>query len=334
MIAKEFVVPKWVRMEDGATNKYARFVVEPFERGYGTTIGNSLRRVLLASLEGSAVTAIRFEGIQHEFSAIPGIKEDVTDVVLNFKHCQLSLNKEESLIFAFTYKGQGEITAGEIFKKADVEVFNPEMVVMTATSKTTNVEMEIKVSRGRGYMTAEHFELEHAPLGTIYLDANFSPVTKVNFLVEDARVGQVTDYDRLLLDVWTNGSINPERAVREAAELLTEHLKIFVQQESEVGRENGGGTPEDAELAAALSRPVDELELSVRAAHCLKAANIHTIGDLVVRSEQEMLQFPNFGKKSLDEIKVILQSMDLALGMKLPGYFAEQRAVSVEAENE
>jgi len=334
MIAKEFVVPKWVRMEEGSTNKYARFVVEPFERGYGTTIGNSLRRVLLASLEGSAVTAIRFEGIQHEFSAIPGIKEDVTDVVLNFKHCQLSLNKEESLIFAFTYKGQGEITAGEIFKKADVEVFNPELVVMTATSKTTSVEMEIKVSRGRGYATAEHFELEHAPLGTIYLDANFSPVTKVNFLVEDARVGQQTDYDRLLLDVWTNGSINPERAVREAAELLTEHLKIFVQQESEVGRDNGAGSPEDAELAAALSRPVDELELSVRAAHCLKAANIHTIGDLVVRSEQEMLQFPNFGKKSLDEIKVILQSMDLALGMKLPAHVAEQRAVSVDAENE
>ncbi len=326
MIAKEFVIPKWVKVEDGATNKYARFVIEPFERGYGTTIGNSLRRVLLASLEGSAVTAIRIEGIQHEFSAIPGVKEDVTDVVLNFKKCQISLNREESLIFSFTHKGMGEVTAGEIFKKADVEVFNPELVVFTATSKSANIEMEIKVSRGRGYVTAENFELEHAPLGTVYLDANFSPVTKVNFQVEDARVGQQTDYDRLILDVWTNGSINPEKAVREAAELLTEHLKIFVQQESEESGEMGGTAPEDQELAQALSRPVEELELSVRAAHCLKAANIHTIGDLVVRSENEMLQFPNFGKKSLDEIKAILQSMNLSLGMKLPPSLAEIHA--------
>lgn len=331
MIAKEFVIPKWVKVEEGSTNKYARFVVEPFERGYGTTIGNSLRRVLLASLEGSAVTAIRIEGIHHEFSAIPGVKEDMTDVVLNFKKCELSLNREESLIFSFSHKGAGEVTAGEVFKKADVEVFNPEQVVFTATSKTTTIEMEIKVSRGRGYVTAENFELEHAPLGTVYLDANFSPVTKVNFVVEDARVGQQTDYDRLILDVWTNGSIMPEKAVREAAELLREHLKIFVQQESEESGELAGATPEDQELAQALARPVEELELSVRAAHCLKAANIHTIGDLVVRTEQEMLQFPNFGKKSLDEIKTILQTMDLSLGMKLPVSIAEPHASS-EAE--
>lgn len=334
MIPREFTIPKWVRLEEGATNKHARFIVEPFERGYGTTIGNTLRRVLLASLEGSAVTAIRIEGIQHEFSAIPGIKEDVTDVVLNLKRCQLALNKDDSIIFPFTHKGGGEITAGELFKKADVQVFNPELVVFTATSKSATIEMEVKVARGRGYITAENFELEHAPLGTIYLDANFSPVTKVNFFVEDARVGHKTDYDRLILDVWTNGSIEPQLAVQEAAELVMEHLRIFVQQESEDSREAGGGSAEDNALAQALSRPVEELELSVRAAHCLKAANIRTIGDLVGRSEQEMLQFPNFGKKSLDEIKVILQSMDLSLGMMPPGGAVEENEIPIEVEEE
>jgi DNA-directed RNA polymerase subunit alpha len=332
MIAKDFVIPKWVKKEENATDRFSRFNIEPFERGYGTTIGNALRRVLLASLEGSAVTAIRIEGIQHEFSAIPGIKEDVTDVVLNFKRCHMKLNRDESIIFSYTHKGQGEITAGMIFDRPEIEVYSPELVVFTATSKSATIEMEIKVARGRGYVTAENFELEHAPLGTIYLDANFSPVTKVNFLVEDARVGQQTDYDRLLLDVWTNGSISPEKAVQEAAELLMEHLKIFVQQEDEEGREAALAGAEDSELYQTLSRPVDELELSVRAAHCLKAASIRTIADLVVRSEQEMLQFPNFGKKSLDEIKVILTTMGLSLGMKLPATMADLRTAPAETE--
>jgi DNA-directed RNA polymerase subunit alpha len=318
MIAKDFVTPKWVKIEDGATDKFTRFVVEPFERGYGTTVGNAMRRVLLASLEGSAVTAIRIEGIQHEFSAIPGVREDVTDVVLSFKRCALRLNRDDPIIFSFTHKGIGEITAGQVFKHADVDVFNPQLIIFTSTSKSTIIEMEIKVARGRGYITSEHFELEHAPLGTIYLDASFSPVTKVNFLVEDARVGQTTDYDRLLLDVWTNGSISPEKAVQEAAELLIDHFRIFVSQQPEEQRESARAASEDAGLVMALARPVDELELSVRASHCLKAANIRTIADLVVRTESEMLQFPNFGKKSLDEIKVILESMGLSLGMKLP----------------
>lgn len=333
MIAKDFVTPKWVKIEDGANDRFARFVIEPFERGYGTTIGNALRRVLLASLEGSAVTAIRIEDIQHEFSAIPGVREDVTDVVLNFKRCQLRLNREEPIIFPFTHKGAGEVTAKEIFKHADIDVFNPDAVVFTATSKSASIEMEIKVARGRGYETAEHFELEHAPLGTIYLDANFSPVTKVNFQVEDARVGQVTDYDRLLLDVWTNGAITPELAVREAAELLIDHFRIFASQEAEDGKESGRGG-EDAELMSVLNRPVEELELSVRAAHCLKAANIRTIGDMVVRTEAQMLDFPNFGKKSLDEIKAILETMGLSLGMNVPGYVAAPLAPVEEDEDE
>jgi DNA-directed RNA polymerase subunit alpha len=317
MIAKEFVIPKWVKIEDGATESYARFVIEPFERGYGTTVGNSLRRVLLASLEGAAVTAIRIEGVQHEFSALPGFKEDATDVVLAMKRCQLRLNREEPLIFECKHKGDGPVTAGDIFKNAEVDCFNPDLVVMNCTDPKTTLEMEIKVARGRGYVTADQFELEHAPLGTIYLDANFSPVVKVNFLVEDARVGQRTDYDRLILDVWTNGSISPEKAVQEAADLIIEHLRIFVQQKQESEDDGLGGGAEDPEMARLLSRPVDELELSVRASNCLKAANIKTIGDLVSHDEPEMLSFHNFGKKSLDEIKAVLETLNLSLGMPI-----------------
>jgi len=315
MIAKEFVIPKWVKIEEGATESYARFVIEPFERGYGTTIGNSLRRVMLASLEGAAVTALRIEGIQHEFSAVPGIYEDVTEIVLAFKRCQLRLSRDEPLIFSFKHKGEGPITAGEIFKQTELQCFNPDLEVMHATDNKTTVEMEVKVAHGRGYVTADNFELEHAPLGTIYLDANFSPVTKVNFLVEDARVGQKTDYDRLVLDVWTNGSITPEKAVEEAADLIIEHLKIFVQQEQESEEEQAQTSGEDPELTRLLARPLDELELSVLASNCLKAANIRTIGDLVAYDESEMLQFHNFGKKSLDEIKAVLESLNLTLGM-------------------
>ena len=319
MIHKDFTIPQFVKIEDGATDSFARIIVEPFERGYGTTVGNSLRRVLLASLQGSAVTAIRFEGVPHEFSAIPGVQEDVTDVVLNLKRCQLDLKQEEALIFSFSHTGEGVVTAGQLFKHEALNVYNVDMPVFTATSKSAKIEMEIKVAQGRGYLAAEHFELEHAPLGTIYLDANFSPVSKVNFQVEDARVGQQTDYDRLILDIWTNGSITPEKALEEAASLLIEHLRIFVKQAVVEGAGTGSDGPGDPELVRKLSRNVDELELSVRAANCLKAADIHSIGDLVQRDESEMLQFHNFGKKSLDEIKSILETMGLGLGMNVGG---------------
>ena len=327
MIAEGFEIPKYVKIENGATDTFARFSVEPFERGYGTTIGNSLRRVLLASLSGAAVTAVRVEGIQHEFSAIPGVQEDMTDVILNFKRCHLKLNNERSIIFSVSHRGLGPVTAGDIFKDVEnLECFNSDLVVFTATSKSTKVDMEIKVATGRGYQTADRFELEHAPLGTIYLDASFSPVTKVNFVVEDARVGQTTDYDRLLLDVWTTGAIRPEQAVQEAAELIINHLRIFSQQRTQAQEEQAAGGHEDPELMRMMARPVDELELSVRAANCLKAANIKTIGDLVVRDEQEMLGFHNFGKKSLDEIKAILETMNLHLGMRIGDGAARRQA--------
>jgi DNA-directed RNA polymerase subunit alpha len=314
MLAEDFVIPKWVKIDDGATQKYTRFIVEPFERGYGTTVGNSLRRVLLASLSGSAVTAVRVEGIQHEFSAIPGVEEDMTDVVLNFKKCDLSMKEGESLIFSYTFSGRGDCTAGDVFKGQDkIACHKPDHVLFTSTNDSTKLDMEIKVAKGRGYITADKFELEHAPLGTIYLDASFSPVTKVNFQVEDARVGQMTDYDRLMLEIWTNGSITPEQALREAANLLIEHLRIFAQQQSEEDHKAQSGGGEDSEQQRLFGRPVEELELSVRAANCLKAADIKTIGELVSRSEAEMLAFHNFGKKSLDEIKSILETMGLSL---------------------
>lgn len=317
MIDKQFVLPKSVKINEGATDQYARFVVEPFERGYGTTMGNALRRVLLASLEGAAVTAIKIEGIQHEFSAIPGVKEDVTDVVLNFKRAQLRLNSDQPEIITFKHKGAGAVTADMVFKGTKIDVLNPGHVIYNATSSSHAIEMKVKVSKGRGYMTAEHFELEHAEIGTIYLDASFSPVTRVNFQVEDARVGQHTDYDRLILEVWTNGSITPEKAVEEAANLLIDHLKILVHQRREESESEAVAGADDPELARQLARSVEELELSVRAANCLKAANIRTIGELVSRTEAEMLQFHNFGKKSLDEIKALLEAMGLSLGMSV-----------------
>jgi len=317
MIASNLEIPRFIKLEEGATDRYAKIGVEPFERGYGTTVGNSLRRVLLSSLQGSAVTAIRVEGINHEFSAVPGVMEDLTDVVLNLKKCQLRLNQNDPLIFSFKHEGEGDVTVGKMFAGQNVDVFNPDDVIFTATSAKAKVEMEIKVSRGRGFVTAEHFEFEHAPLGTIYLDANFSPVSKVNFLVEDARVGQSIDYDRLILEIWTNGSLTPEKALEEASQLLIDHFKIFVRQEQEASASDDGSGVEDPELLRMLARPVEELELSVRAANCLKSASIRTIGDLVSRDESEMLQFHNFGKKSLDEIVQLLESMGLSLGMKV-----------------
>jgi DNA-directed RNA polymerase subunit alpha len=315
MIAKDFVLPDWMKIDEGATDRFARFNVEPFERGYGTTVGNALRRVLLSSLDGSAVTAIRIENVQHEFAGIPGVLEDVSNIVLAFKRCEIRLNREEPIIFTFTHKGKGEVTAREVFKEKDIDVFNPELALFTCVETDTEIEMEIKVARGRGYVTAEHFELEHAPIGTVYLDANFSPVSKVNFLVEDARVGQQTDYDRLILDIWTNGSITPQKALEEAADLMVEYLKIFVAQRTEEEVEAAVAGVEDPELQRKMARSVDELELSVRAANCLKAASIDTIGDLVAYEESQMLKFHNFGKKSLDEIKALLETMGLELGM-------------------
>ena len=318
MIEKDFSIPQIYKMEEGADGYFARIVAEPFERGFGTTVGNALRRVLLASMNGSAVTAIRFEDVLHEFSAIPGVYEDTTDVVLNLKRCRIRLNEGESLIYTFSHEGEGEVTAADLFKGQPIDVFNPDMVVFTATQSNTKVQMEVKVAKGRGFVTADKFEFEHAPLGTIYLDANFSPVTKVNFMIEDARVGQMTDYDRLILEVWTDGSITPEDAVRNSANLLIRHLNTFTLAAGEKSGEGGDDFGENAELMRTLARSIDELELSARSANCLKAAKIATVGQLVAFSEESLMDLPNFGKKSLEEIKVLLEPYKVALGMALP----------------
>lgn len=315
MSERDFSIPKMYKMGEDATDRYARISAEPFERGYGTTVGNALRRVLLSSLPGSAVTAIRFEDVLHEFSAIPGVYEDTTDVVLNLKRCRIRLNEGESLIFTFTHKGEGQITVADLFKGQPIDVFNPELVVFTATQSNSKVQMEIKVAKGRGFVTADKFEFEHAPLGTIYLDANFSPITKVNFQIEDARVGQMTDYDRLVLDVHTDGSITPEEALRSSAALLIKHFNIFTLHASEKSLEGDDEMAENMELMRTLSRSIDELELSARSANCLKAAKVTTIGQLVSMTEEEMMDLPNFGKKSLEEIKVLLEAQKLNLGM-------------------
>ncbi len=317
MISKEFTIPKTAKFEGASGENYAHIVVEPFERGYGTTVGNALRRVLLASLEGSAVTAIRFEDIHHEFAAIPGVYEDVTDVVLNLKKCQIRLNNKESVIFTFKHEGEGPVTVAKLFAGQDIDVFNPDHVVFTATSKTTKVQMEIKVAKGRGYVTADQFELEHAPLGTIYLDASFSPVTKVNFQIEDARVGQMTDFDRLVFDVWTNGSITPQDALTEASALLISHFNIFLQEDREGPASGGDLEGESSELMQLLNKPISEVELSVRSANCLKSAGIGTLGQLVARTENELLSFHNFGKQSLKEIQSKLEELGLSLGMNV-----------------
>jgi DNA-directed RNA polymerase subunit alpha len=332
MAGKEFIIPKHVRVQEGSTEKYARITVEPFMRGYATTVGNSLRRVLLSSLEGSAVTAVRFEGVPHEFSAIPGIHEDATDIVLNLKRLHIRLNQKEPLIFTFTRKGEGTVTAEDLFRDQNVDVFNPDFVLFHMVNKSAQISMEIKVARGRGFVTAQHFELEHAPLGTIYMDANFSPVIKVNFQVEDARVGQVTDYERLILDIWTNGSITPEQALEEAAGLLMEHFRIFASPDYAGPDGTSEGDEKSEELRKLLTISVEELDLDSRTANVLKAAKIKTLGELVTRREQELLRFRNFGKESLKKLEKELERRKLSLGMTIPGYTPPPLEYSEESD--
>ncbi len=319
MVSKDFIIPEVVQFDPTSNDRYARIIVEPFERGYGITVGNSLRRVLLASLEGSAITAINIEGIYHEFSAIPGFKEDVTDMVLNLKRCQISLKQGDSLIFPFEYKGGSDtLCAKDLFEGQPVDVFNPEHVIAVPVRPDSKLKMEIKVSRGRGYVPAEELELGHAERGTIYLDVNFSPVTKVNFQIEDARVGQKTDYDRLILEIWTNGSITPELALEEASSLLIDHLRIFVKQEKVEIKSEEEESKEEVEgqmVNSLLMRPIEQAEFPQRALNCFRRANIHTLGDLISYTEESLSRLPNLGNTTIEKIKETLQKMGLSLGM-------------------
>ncbi|MCK4261540.1 DNA-directed RNA polymerase subunit alpha [bacterium] len=295
---------------------YGKLIAEPLERGYGITLGNSLRRVLLSSLEGAAVAWVRMERVLHEFSTIPGVREDVTEIILNLKQLLIRLHGQESKTAWIKASGEGEVRAADIIKDSQVEILNPNLHIVTL-SKEAKLEMEMEVSPGKGYVSAEKNKKEDQPIGVIPMDSMFSPVRKVNYSVENARVGQETDYDKLILEVWTNGSISPQEAVEKAAEVLKKHFTIFISPEEEIEKELKGLSEEEKKRQEYLKMNVSELEPSVRATNCFKAANIEIIKQLVQKTEAEMLKYANFGKKSLSEIKVELAKMGLSFGMKL-----------------
>jgi DNA-directed RNA polymerase subunit alpha len=297
------------------TDKYGRFYAQPFERGFGTTIGNALRRVLLSSIEGAAVTAIRIEGVLHEFQSIPGVVEDATDIILNLKQVPFKLSGEGPKAIYLKADQPGVITSGMIETDADVEILDKNVHIATV-SEGGKLEMEMRLKRGRGYVSADKNFEEDLGLGFIPIDSVHSPVRKVNYTVEAARLGQITDYDKLDIEIWTNGSIAPADALGLAAKLLKDHMTIFINFEEELETDARGDEKPQIKNEN-LNRSVEELELSVRSYNCLKNANIQTIGELVQKTEAEMLKTKNFGRKSLNEIKEILATMGLSLGMKI-----------------
>jgi DNA-directed RNA polymerase subunit alpha len=318
---RDLIKPKKLQVEvESLTNTYGKFFAEPFERGFGTTLGNSLRRVLLSSLQGGAIVSVKIKSVLHEFSSIPGVKEDVTDIILNLKGVRLKLHGTESRYIRIVHKGEGVVRAGDIITDPNVDILNPDLHIATC-SKDANLEMEMVVKMGKGYIPADRNRDDKAPVGTIPIDAIFSPIVKVNYTVTNARVGQITDYDKLTLEIVTDGSVKPDDAVAFAAKILKEQLSIFINFDEEAEeREEAEPEEERERFNENLYRTVDELELSVRSANCLKNAGIKLIGELVSRSEAEMLKTQNFGRKSLNEIKDILADMGLTLGMKLDNF--------------
>jgi DNA-directed RNA polymerase subunit alpha len=317
MMWSDFQKPKKLDYDpETLTPNYGRFTAQPFERGFGTTIGNALRRVLLSSIEGAAITAVRVEGVLHEFSSLQGVVEDMTDVVLNLKQIPFKLHGSGPKTLYLEKKGPGVVTAADFEQDPDIEILDPTAHVATL-SKEGSLKLEARLKKGRGYVVADRNADTDLPLGYIPVDSIHSPVRRVNYHVEGARVGQMTDYDKLILEVWTNGAVSPQEAISLAAELLGDHLRIFSAFETRPDQEREEiSAPEvDPRLAEMLAKPIEELDLSVRSANCLKNANIRTLGDLVQRTEREMLSTKNFGRKSLDEIKDVLASLGLSFGM-------------------
>jgi DNA-directed RNA polymerase subunit alpha len=317
---RDLIKPKGLVVDqETLSNTYGKFVAEPLERGFGITLGNSLRRVLLSSLQGAAITSVKIEGVEHEFMTIPEVAEDVTDIILNLKEVLLQIHTNEVKTVRIEADGPREIKAGDIIADGQVEVLNPGHHVLTI-SDGGKVRMEMTARRGRGYVPAERNKAPGAPIGTIPVDALFSPIRKVNYQVTNARVGQQTDYDKLTLEVWTDGSVAPADAVAFAAKIVKEQLNIFINFDEAEEAVEEVKPVEEQKLNENLFRSVDELELSVRSANCLANANIKSIGDLVQKTEAEMLKTKNFGRKSLKEIKEILAEMGLSLGMKLESW--------------
>jgi len=315
---KDFQVPLRVEVDKDANSPtFGRFSTEAFERGFGTTVGNALRRVLLSSLTGAAVTTVKIEGVVHEFSTIAGVTEDVTSIILNIKSLRLALHTDKPKTIRLRKTGPGEAKGSDVVSDADITVLTPDLHIATL-DKDTTLDIEMTVKHGRGYVPAERNKEEGLPIGVIAIDSVFSPIKRVNFQVENARVGRMTDYDKLTMEIWTDSSISPRDALSNAASILREHLDIFINPEERgTGKVEAGDEESLLEVNKNLSRSVNELELSVRAANCLKNANIKTIADLVQKSEGEMLRTKNFGKKSLNEIKEILSEMGLSLGTKV-----------------
>ena len=343
---KGFQLPENIIFDsESLTNTYGKLTAEAFERGFGTTVGNSLRRILLSSIEGAAVTALRINGVLHEFSTLPGVKEDMVDIVLNIKQLRVMLHSDEPKIISVNIKGPGEVTGKDIAGD-QIEILNPDQHIATL-DKGVDFSMELTVEKGKGYAPAKKNIDEDQPVDTISIDAIFTPIQKVNFWVEDARVGQSTDYDKLVMEVWTDGSVTPQSAVSQASSILTEHLALFsFEGESEVAEEeetvenvefNPGNIMDDLDYEPVLNenllKNVDEMELSVRSYNCLKNADIRTIADLVQKTEQEMLRTKNFGRKSLNEIKEIILAMGLHFNMRVEPEDLEKVAKMKRSEN-
>ena len=328
---RELISPKRLELDPKTASRFfGKFACEPLERGFGVTIGNALRRILLSSLQGAAISSVKIDGVLHEFSTITGVREDVTDLILNLKEVRLKLHGEEPKTVQVDKAGEGVVTAGDIICPPEVEVLNPESHI-ASLSKDGKLSMEMVVKSGKGYVPAERNVEEDDAIGMVPMDAMFSPIRKVNYIVSQARVGQITDYDKLTMEIWTDGSVQPEDALAYAAKILKEQMTIFINFDEEPEVEPKEEVEEEPKLNDNLFRSVDELELSVRSANCLKNANIRLIGELVQKTEAEMLKTKNFGRKSLNEIKEILAEMGLALGMKLENFPSREE---IEARKE
>ena len=315
----ELVKPEILERDPVSTNMFGRFVCEPLERGFGTTLGNALRRVLLSSLQGAAIVAARIEGVQHEFSTIPGVIEDVTEIILNLKQVRLAMATDEPQRLTLLAKEKGEVRASAIQGNHTVSVLSEDVLIATL-SEDRDFRIDLEVRMGKGYVTADMHEGLESEIGLILLDASFSPVKKVAYTIEQARVGQMTNYDKLVMEVTTDGSIAPEDAISYSAKILKDQLTVFINFDEKESEAEKNRRRDDIELNPSLFKNIDELELSVRATNCLKSANIQSVGELMQKTEHEMLKTKNFGKKSLEEIRRVLEDMGLEFGMRIENF--------------